>query len=241
MQISTSVGELFSALAKVQRTIKDAHLDASNPHFRSKYASLTSVLAAARVACASEGISIIQLAGTNEGRATVTTVLGHSSGEWISSCLEVPLDKPTAQGMGSALTYARRYSLAAAVGIAAEEDDDGNEAERFAPQRQPAPARPAQQAQAPAPRQSIPAAHNPNSVFVFPAGKYKGRDIGSLSHSELSSWYEFFAAKGDAKGWVAEALAIADKMLHQIRDDINQTPGNPEEHYSNANLDNIPF
>jgi hypothetical protein len=134
MTRSESVNELAAALAKAQGDILNAKRDAENPHFRSRYADLGSVWDAIRAALSRNGLSIVQsprLITTNEKvwLLEVETSMLHQSGQYLSDVLAVPLAAPTAQGIGSATTYARRYALAAFAGVAAAgEDDDGNAA-----------------------------------------------------------------------------------------------------------------
>ena len=124
------ITELSAALAKAQGQIKGAAKDSENPHFRSKYADLASVWEACRKPLADNGLSVVQsprLAAVGEGWfVEVETMLLHSSGQWITDTLAVPVTKVDAQGVGSAITYERRYALSAIVGVAPE--DDGAEA-----------------------------------------------------------------------------------------------------------------
>jgi hypothetical protein len=136
MERSESVKELAAALAKAQALIEGAAKDGSNPHFRSKYATLASVVDAVKEPLAKNGLSYTQVLHDAENAVKVETVILHQSGEWLSTgALTVPVSKHDAQGFGSALTYARRYSLSAAFGVAPE-DDDGNEAAKAAPARE---------------------------------------------------------------------------------------------------------
>jgi hypothetical protein len=108
--------------------MKGAVKDSANPFFKSKYADLASVVEAIRAAFSANGLSYIQTVEPHPDEVRVETTILHSSGEWIScGYLSLPVSKADAQGFGSALTYARRYSLSAAVGVAPE-DDDGNAA-----------------------------------------------------------------------------------------------------------------
>lgn len=128
MQKSDSIANLATALAKAQSEMAGAKKDANNPHYKSKYADLASVWDAARPALTKHELSIAQFTEpTDKDEIRVCTMLMHSSGEWLSGDIAIPVDKANAHGYGSALTYARRYALAAAVGIAPE-DDDGNAA-----------------------------------------------------------------------------------------------------------------
>lgn len=133
---SDSIKELATALAKAQATIQPASKNATNPHFRSKYADLGAIWDACRKPLADNGLSVVQMpTDSGDGRVALTTMLLHTSGEYISSTCSTRLQKDDAQGVGSALTYLRRYALAAMVGIVADEDDDGNAASQ--PQRAP--------------------------------------------------------------------------------------------------------
>lgn len=127
MNKSEQINELASALSKAQSEIKGAVEDSTNPHFRSKYASLQSYIDASKTALSKHGLSVTQLltdSGCELNMVTIETVLMHSSGQWISSQFSVPIgSKQDAQAYGSACTYARRYSYAAIVGIAPIDDD----------------------------------------------------------------------------------------------------------------------
>lgn len=105
-----------------------ASKDATNPHFKSKYADFAAVVDAIRKPLTDNGLSFVQLVGGAKGSVTVTTRLLHASGQSISSTLTMPVGAETPQAYGSAITYGRRYSLSAMVGLASEEDDDGNAA-----------------------------------------------------------------------------------------------------------------
>jgi len=136
MQKSESIAALAAALAKAQGQMKGAVKDSANPFFKSKYADLASVVEAIRVAFASNGLSYIQtVEPSDKDEVRVETTILHSSGEWIScGVLALPVSKSDAQGYGSCLTYARRYSLSAATGVAPE-DDDGNAASSAKPKK----------------------------------------------------------------------------------------------------------
>ena len=125
---SESIKELATALSKVQGQLTFAKKDSANPFFKSTYADLESVWDSCREALAKNGLAVIQMPGNFfEGRMWLITRLVHTSGEWIEQEMSVPVTKPDAQGAGSALTYMRRYALAAFVGIV-QADDDGNAA-----------------------------------------------------------------------------------------------------------------
>lgn len=128
MQTSEQINELAGALAKAQADIGAAKKDATNPHFKSQYATLASAWAAWQEVGPKNGLAVVQSVGSEEGASIVTTRLCHSSGQWMESEIRLKLQKDDMQGMGSAITYARRYSLMAMAGIAPADDDDGNAA-----------------------------------------------------------------------------------------------------------------
>jgi len=133
-ETSPSIAALAAALAKAQGSIKAAVKGRENTHFKSKYADLAAVWEACREALTQNGLAVVQSPGEiADGRMHMTTMLLHSSGEWMRGDLAIPLgNKLDAQGYGSATSYARRYALAAFVGVASD-DDDGNAAAANAP------------------------------------------------------------------------------------------------------------
>lgn len=134
MHKSDSIKELALALTTAQAKIEGAAKDKLNPHFRSKYADLASVVEAIKKPLADSGLGYTQVMHDAENAAKVETIILHKSGEWLScGVISVPVSKADAQGYGSALTYARRYSLSAAFGVAPE-DDDGNAAAAAKPE-----------------------------------------------------------------------------------------------------------
>lgn len=127
MKSSEQIAKLASALAKAQGRFKAAAKDAVNPHFRNRYADLASIWDAIREPLSINGLAVVQGAETSAKEALVTTTLLHESGEWIQSTVTIPVVKGDAQGVGSAITYGRRYGLTALVGIT-QDDDDGETA-----------------------------------------------------------------------------------------------------------------
>lgn len=123
--MSKEIDKLAAALSKAQAQIRSAAKDSVNPHFKSKYADLASVWEACRDPLTSNGLSVVQLPRADGKQVTLFYMLLHSSGQYISGELVLTAVQETPQAIGSAITYARRYTLAALVGIA-QDDDDGN-------------------------------------------------------------------------------------------------------------------
>lgn len=130
---------LHAAMARAFAAIEAAMKDSTNPHFKSKYADLGSVIDAIKPALTGNGLFFTQVMHDATNGVCVETVVHHEGGESLScGKLFVPASKQDAQGFGSALTYARRYSLMTAFGVPAE-DDDGNAAARTTPRADPLP------------------------------------------------------------------------------------------------------
>jgi ERF superfamily len=130
MMQSESIANLTLALSIVQGKMSHAVKDSANPFFKSKYADLESVWDACRSLLSENGLAILQFPGLYselDKSMSLTTVISHKSGEFISQEMSVPMSKVDAQGAGSCLSYMRRYALAAVVGVV-QADDDGNAA-----------------------------------------------------------------------------------------------------------------
>jgi hypothetical protein len=128
MNQSENIAELSSALAKAQGDMQAAIKDSINPFFKSKYADLGSVWDAARPVLSKNGLCVIQTTELMNDKIVMVTTLSHSSGQWIKSYLPLNPSKQDSQGIGAAITYLRRYSLSAIVGVVCDDDDDGETA-----------------------------------------------------------------------------------------------------------------
>ena len=126
METSASIKEIASALKDWHALEISVTKDATNPHFKSKFTSLDNIIATIRTPLSKCGLAFAQFPD-GDG---LTTILTHTSGEWIKSTANLKLVKQDPQGQGSAYTYARRYALSAILGLATDEDDDGNEASK---------------------------------------------------------------------------------------------------------------
>lgn len=128
MNQTEDIKDLVAALSKAQGKMEPAKFNRINPHFKSRYADMASCMDACRDHLATNGLSILQYCETIEGELTLVTMLAHVSGQWIKSHFPLnPKDK-TSQAIGSAMTYAKRYSLSSLLGIVSEEEDDDGEA-----------------------------------------------------------------------------------------------------------------
>ena len=124
MNKSETIGELAKALVNVQKVLEGAKKDSTNPFFKSKYADLSSVWEACRKPLTANGLAVIQTMDALDGNdLIIETILVHISGEWIGGHLALKPVKDDPQGIGSAITYGRRYALAAIVGVCPEDDD----------------------------------------------------------------------------------------------------------------------
>lgn len=124
IETSEQIVALTAGIIKVQGAISGVHKNAKNPHFKSSYATLENVIDTARPALQEAGIAFVQAPGlVVDGSVEVTTMLVHSSGEWMKATLHVPLGKRDPQGVGSAITYGCRYSLMAMLGLPPTDDD----------------------------------------------------------------------------------------------------------------------
>jgi ERF superfamily protein len=125
---SARIGRIAAAMAKAQGVMKGALKDSANPFFKSKYADLASVWADCRQPLSDNQIAVFQMPAATGNKVTITTLLAHPSDEWVENELTMESKDASPQGVGSAITYARRYALAAMVG-AYQIDDDGEQAQ----------------------------------------------------------------------------------------------------------------
>lgn len=125
---SETIGAIAAALAKAQGEIENAKFNRVNPHFKNKYADLTAIFDAVRAPLSKNELAVTQTIEVREAGMVLSTKLMHSSGEWLGSEYPLPMSARP-QEFGSALTYAKRYSLASIVGVSADEDDDANAAQ----------------------------------------------------------------------------------------------------------------
>jgi hypothetical protein len=185
--------KIASAFVKAQKAFGPALKSSTNPHFRSRYADLSACVEAVIDALNANGIALMQKTYECKEGVMVETVFVHESGEVMESgLLHVPAVKHDAQGYGSALTYARRYSLMAACGIAPE-DDDGNSASRR-PEAKPT------------------TKVDPKQMADHLAAIEACADMGSLKTVYNAA---YAACDGDAV-WQAKVMAAKDKQKKEL-------------------------
>ena len=130
--MSDEIGDLAAALAEAQAELSPAVKNAQNPHLKNRYADIAAVYEAIRETLPKHGLAVSQMVLPHDSKARVRTLLMHKSGQWIASECLMPIDgRGGPQGMGSAITYARRYSLSAIVGVVSEDDDDAEAAQGY--------------------------------------------------------------------------------------------------------------
>lgn len=129
---SINITEFISALVKAQGSMKPAVYNKKNPYFNSKYADFSSCMDACRAPLSDNGLAVIQHCATIGGQLNLVTMIAHVSGQWMKGEFPLIPTKMDSQGIGSAMTYAKRYSLCGMLGIVADEDlndDDGETAD----------------------------------------------------------------------------------------------------------------
>lgn len=129
---STEINEIAKALSLAQAELGGTEKDGKNIHFKSAYSTLQSCLSVTREPLAKNSLAIVQQMDVIDGKQMLVTTLVHASGQWLRSYAQIIVEKPTCQGMGSGISYMRRYALCAMLGLY-QEDDDGNKAEAKKP------------------------------------------------------------------------------------------------------------
>lgn len=207
MKHSESIQAISGSLVAFHSAIRAIAKDSVNPAYKSKFASLEAITETVRPVLAKNGLALVQGGGVpisdETGAVTavsVETMLVHESGEWISNGVTMPLDKATAQGVGSAVTYGRRYGLSALLALTTDEDDDGAKASE----------RPARQ---------------PNSSgSVMKIGKSKGKPLSEVDERDLESAVAW-ARKTDAKKFDGP-IGEMESEIARRQMELGTTPAN---------------
>jgi hypothetical protein len=211
MHRSETIGKLAESLAAAQAEIKAVVKDRTNPHYRNRYATLDAILDAVRPVLAKHGLSVVQGASDTTQGFTVETYLLHSSGEFIANVIAMPVSKQDAQGVGSALTYGRRYGVSALLALSTDEDDDGEQAVK-PPAKKPDPKpAPKAEAQADDPKREWDGtdADALGYRFPVPGSKNFGKPMGEMTDTELQA---FVAKVGLNPQWL-HVRTRADAIL----------------------------
>lgn len=221
MKTSTEIKNISKALIAAHKKIGHAMKDKTNPHFKSTYATLESVIDASKDALSDNELMVAQT--TKDDNILVTTLI-HSSGEFLQSEMKLILQKNDMQGLGSALSYARRYSLAAILNIS-QTDDDGNEASQVENKSPKAPFSEKKKSMIP---------ENPGDYTVKFGKKFIGKklkDIAENDHFNMISWLDNESKKSGKpiQGDAAEYVEVCNKYLSELAelpklDDSEQIP-----------------
>ena len=214
---SENIGDLAAALAKAQAEVGTVHKDSANPFFRSSYASLAAVWEATRPILSKHGLSVVQLPSHDESGYYVETMLMHGSGQWIKSRTYMKPAKDDPQGIGSLISYARRYALQA-VTMVCPDDDDGEAAmgrNNHAPQKPVESPKPVQKVE-PAKPVEKPATEAPKAKET--ASKFNGENHQALFQELMKAGYtpeEFIGACHYAKD---ERIPAKAKDFYKMSD-----------------------
>lgn len=186
MNKSDSIAALAAALANAQGEMENASKNSQNPHFRSKYADLAEIINTVRPVLAKHGLSVTQFPSFDGTLAHVETIIAHQSGEWMSGTTSSPVQKADPQGIGSATTYLRRYSLAAVCNLA-QEDDDANAASKAPKQSAQAPKVAPKPAPAPTSAPAQPVKHVPATKATLAAlASYYANDSAEVMLDDIN-------------------------------------------------------
>ena len=233
MTRSDSIAKIAPALVAAQAAFPPIVKDGKNPAFRSKYATLDGIMAAVRPALAANGLAVVQGAihpETDGGKLVglaVESVLVHTSGEWMATAVPVPITKSDAHGLGSALSYGRRYGISALLALTTDEDDDGNAATR-PPQRQERQERPAAPPPPPAGQRLHPSVPEtpagPMSLAKAEALTMKGQRLGDMDEERLDKLAAWASEKGNAAVHAACQTILAAREAAMMADEVDQLP-----------------
>ena len=207
MNRSETIVELATALSKFQGEISNPANTATNPFFKSKYAPLETVLNTVRPILSKHGLSVIQAPFTEGEHVVITTTLLHESGEFMEfPPLSLKMEKVSAQGAGSAITYGRRYAVSAILGISSEDDDDGNSAEPKS-----IPKKKANTNQGDNPKEESNLASEKQLNFIYKL--VKDKDYGAESISKyIKTMYEKDSSKELTKQEASELIEMLNNL-----------------------------
>ncbi len=240
MRRSESIAKIAPALVAAQAAFPPIVKDGKNPAFRSKYATLDGIMAAIRPALAAHGLAVVQGAihpetdGAKLVGLSVESVLVHTSGEWMATVVPVPVTKSDAHGLGSALSYGRRYGISALLALTTDEDDDGNAATR-PPQQSRQEFRQESRQERPAAPPSPPAGQRlhervpetpaaPMPLAKAEALTMKGQRLGDMDDERLDKLAAWASEKGNAAVHAACQTILAAREAEGMADEVDQLP-----------------
>ncbi len=251
---SQSIAALSSALAKAQGEMEGASKDSTNPHFKSKYADLASVWDACRKPLAKNGLAVLQPVTAEGNAVTVTTILAHCSGEWISESLTMTAQQATPQAVGSTITYGRRYGLSSMVGIAPDDDDGEAATARGFSQPTAVPVRPSDHAALPG------VSGREGEIGPVMLASVKPGRAGAQAELVLASGESYLTFKQPLKVKAEASIKNHETVLLGLKkstsgniyvdtltptgmspDDIEATKFTPDEHHEMLKESEIPF
>lgn len=213
MRMSECLDLLIPALHVFQAQAPTVPKNSTNPFYNSKYASMDDCVQAAKPGLDQMGLAVSQFPSTVDGKPALTTILVHTSGQWIADDAVLVLAKDDPQGQGGAITYMRRYAYCAVLGLVADEDDDGNAASQHSQQ-------------AHAPRQSSPAGQGEGTAVrgassPIPTGGsgYNGSPSRLRSDAQGKALYAIFQRRGeDLTAYVREQYGIESDDLLTVKE-----------------------
>ena len=218
--MSATIGKLAEALSKVQGEMGAAEKNADNPYFKSKYADLATCWGVAREPLSRNGLAVVQTtaqsfeeigeASRKQLVITINTILMHTSGEWIAGSMSMPLGKNDPQGVGSAVSYGRRYGLSAILGIVGKDEDDDANAASMPPQTAPARKAAAKAQAASAPQAAAKKAEGRARAEQSLKGMLLDAAGLGLKPAEVADWIRRTIGRDDIKGM--DALTDAEVM-----------------------------
>lgn len=255
MNQSDSITKIAPALVAAQAAIKPIPKDGKNPAFRSRYATLDGIMEAVRPILAANHLAILQgatLPETDEaGRlyaVSVRTRLLHTSGEWFDTTTRVPVAKGDAHGLGSAITYGRRYGVQSLLALTADEDDDGNAAAtgtNRAPAQDRAPARAREATPETGKRlhERVPEtpAVQPMSLAKAESMEIKGKRLGDMSDERLHALHDWAVEKGNAAYQAAATTLLAAREAAMRADEADALDLGVPERPGTMDTDPLPF
>jgi hypothetical protein len=218
---SEQVNELLTALSKAQGEMASATMDKESTAFggrKYKYASLTAILKVVKPVLSKNGLCITQMVEKHNSELSLMTMIGHSSGQYLQSWIPLMVEKNTSQGLGSAITYARRYAMSAVAGVETDEDDDGLSAEEQGGDKKPA--------KKPAGKSPV----QPKIEMATPAqiDMVKRRLVDDLKLNKQmgAEWLKKHSPKPSSKDWTAED---AFKLMLLIDEQAKTLTPEPDE------------